>query len=419
MSASVAYSLSNTVRVISGEDSIRKLSSFLSSVGCENPLIILSRGAAETGISDAILAGKGVTTVTASDLHSDTVRVLVKRFTEQHHDGIIAVGGGSTIDLAKVLKLELLGVNTTDTRNEGTVQLDTAHPCYPLIAIPTTIGSGSAATQFAYIFSRTLQRTLYFSHTALFPAAVLLDPKLSKAISPLQTAMGVAAILGRAMESIISTLSTPSSEVYALEAIRLLLIHSFRVVHTPHDLEARLGISIASHLAGLAVSMTGGSLAHAGAVAMHTTTNIPYGQCMMVLLPHALQYNFSGSESALAKIATTVGISEGFVGKQEEDIEREALSCIEWTQTFFTELTSSLTPVPAQRLYDIAGKERQVRAMLPEHLEPIARVIHSSRDLLSSRHLPDMQDIISVLEAAYWGYAIDRDAVRYKHNESK
>ncbi len=418
MNTCVDFSLLNTVRLFSGEDSVRRLPTLLNSLSCRNPFVILSKKVAESGLTEAFLSSYNTFTVAASDIHTETVESIMKAFTEKEHDGIIAVGGGAVIDLSKVLKLNLLGVSIVDGLKEGAVQLSMDCPDYPLVAIPTTIGSGSGATPVAYIHSRTLGRTLYVTHRALFPHAVILDPKLSKAVSALQTAMGVSAILGRAVESITSARSVPTSEFYALQAIRLLKEHTSRVVHTPHDLEARLGISIASHLVGVAASMTGESLAHAASVTLEKITRIPYGQCMMVLLPHALRYNIEGTETALVRIATKVGVSNGHERMKAEEIERDAIACIDWIQQFFMQMTSSLTPVPDHRFYDIISKESQERAVLPEQLEHFAQLIHNSRDLLTSRNLPDVQDIISVLEAAYWGYPIDQDTVRYKHRQT-
>ena len=414
-----AFSLLNTVRIFSGEDSIRQLPDLLNSLACRNPFLIQSRNATETGLTDAFPSSYSLFTIAASEIHADAVEPLKRAFTKNQHDGIIAVGGGAVIDLAKVLKLSLLGVNIADGRNEGAVQLTMDRLDYPLVVIPTTIGSGSGATPVAYIHSKTLGRTLCLSHKTLFAHAVFLDPKLSKSVSALQTAMGVSAILGRAVESITSARSVPTSELHALQAIRLLKTHSFRVVHTPHDLEARLGISIASHLAGVAGSITGESLAHAVSLTMAKATHISYGQCMMILLPHALRYNLEGSETALARIATAVGISDGHDGMKAEDLERNAISCIDWIQQFLMQMTSSVTPIPDHRFYDIVNTESKQRALLPEQLEQIAQLIHISRDLLTSRNLPDVQDIISILEAAYWGYPIDQGTVRYKHRQKQ
>lgn len=396
------YSLHHPVRLYAGPDATKSLHDTLASLGCKNPFIIVSKSAVASGIGD-MLAGSDSKQfsididqgfhIATVDITTEVVPNLVDRYQKQHHDGLLALGGGAVIDLAKAVKLSILGTDATQESNEGFC-LAIRGDDIPFIAVPTTIGSGSGASRTAYIYSPQLQRTLRFIQNALFPQAVFLDPRLLRAVSPTQTVFSVAAILGRALESIFSALSNNISEIYALRAIELLNIHAFRVVHTPHDLQSRLGIAMASHLVGIATSSSRESLAHATAIVLEQEADIPYGQGMMIMIPHALRFNLSSGESVLNRFAKIVGTSPN-----TED-------CITWIQDFFTQLFAPLPNALPLRLYDIIDKQKKERLLHPEQLQLFAQQISDATDLLTSRVLPTEQDILKVLEAAYWGYPL-------------
>ncbi|WP_422478658.1 iron-containing alcohol dehydrogenase [Pleomorphochaeta sp. DL1XJH-081] len=428
MKAFVDYSLKNRVRTIFGKDAVRLLPELLASLGCHNPLIVMSNGAALIGDKDLLVSGwehptqthvsipSSFSILSSEEITSETTRELTRLFKKQGNDGIVAVGGGTVMDLAKTVKLSIHGIDATDENNEGfTLQVfDT--PC-PLILIPTTIGSGSGATQVAYLNDREHGRILRFEHFNLLPDVTIIDPKMTKAVSSLQTAMGVAAILGRAMESLTSTLSVQLTETYALQAIKLLQKHAFRIVHSPHDLEAREGIAVASQMAGYAASTTKAGIAHACAIVIEKFVGIPYGHCMMILLPHALRYNLRGNEMILAKVSSEIEVSKDDGTEDASTTEYAALATIDWVSQFFDSLTKSLSTPAPMRFHDIRKTEGKERLIRPEQLETLAQAIHNSVDLLTSRHTANTQDIIRVLEAAYWGYPLDQDMVRYKFKQ--
>ena len=372
------YRLHHPVRLYAGPDVSASLVDVLSSLGCNHPLIIASKSAVSTGIGDMLTSAdpEQLTIdihqsfqIATVDITTEVIPNLVDRYRTQGHDGLLAFGGGAVIDLAKTVKLSLLGTDATQESNEGSC-LAVRRDDIPFIAIPTTIGSGSGASRTAYIYSTALQRALRFTQTALFPQAVFLDPKLLRVVSPTQTVFSVAAILGRAVESISSVLSHKISEIYALRAIDLLQTHAFRVVHTPHDLQSRLGIAVASHLVGIATSSSRESLAHAAAIVLEQDADIPYGQGIMILLPHALRWNLSTQEPILTHFAKLVGVSPS-----TED-------CITWIQDFFAQLYAPLPAALPLRLYDIMDRQKKERLLHPEQLQLFAQQISGTTDLL-------------------------------------
>lgn len=429
MKGFIDYSLSNRVKTFFGKDAVKQLPGILSSLHCHNPLVLFSNGAALIGDKELLISGweqlqsdlhvekpSRFSIFSSEEISSETTKTLTELFRKQANDGIVAVGGGTVMDLAKTVKISIQGIDTTDENNEGFSLGEFTIPC-PLVLVPTTIGSGSGASQVAYLNDREHGRILRFEHQQLFPDVTILDPKMTKTVSPLQTAMGVAAILGRAMESITSTLSVQSSETYALHAIRLLQKHAFRVVHTPHDLEAREGIAVASQMAGFAASTTKAGMAHASAIAIEKLVGIPYGLCMMILLPHVLRYNLRGNESVLAKVGMEVGALGENRTEDQANVEKAALTTLDWIIRFLDSLTKSLSAPTAVRFHDLMSSDGVHRLIKPEQLELFAQSVHNSVDLLTSRHVANIQDIIRVLEAAYWGYPLDQEMVRYKYQQ--
>lgn len=416
--------LSNTVNIIAGIDSLQELEPLLLNMDCKNPFVIMSKGASTFGVGDMFIKDNRAevlsvqyTTIIVSttEISTTSVNSLVEQYKVGRCDSLIALGGGTIIDLVKLVKLSLLGIPTAQVHFEGTCILEEeerALPNLPLIAIPTTIGSGSGASQVAYVYSPEVNRPLRFDHHALLPHSVILDPKLSKTVPSIQTAMSVAAILGRAMESITSALSGPVSESYACHALRLLHEHSFRVIHTPHDLEARLGIAIASHLVGIAASMTRGGLAHVTALTLEKIVHIPYGQSMLIMLPHTLRYISDSSTEALERMAITVGICEKKPDKNSQQLVADALAGITWVNNFLTSITASMSPALPRKFYDILDNEKKQRLLRPEQLEDFASKILDNTDLLSNKRLPTLSEIVSILEAAYWGYPLNQDTSR-------
>jgi len=219
--------------------------------------------------------------------------------------------------------------------------------------------------------------------------------------------MGVAAILGRSLEALTSIASVPISDSFAKQALKLVIDHAFRVVHTPHDLEARGTIAVASQLAGTAASHSGGSIAHALSITISQLTEIPYGLAMRILLPHTLRYEESETRPILKSLEHILkGITIAEISS-EQGIEENTQPAILWVSEFLQGLTSGMTPPMARRFCDVYDMKGQSR-MLPVHrIEAMAIATAGSYDMLTSRSKPPVRDLVRILEASYWGYQLD------------
>ena len=193
-------------------------------------------------------------------------------------DIVVAVGGGSAIDMAKLINVYAAeGVQGNVSRG------------VPLIAIPTTAGAGSEATQFATVYIDKLKHSI--SDEALLPNVTIVDPALTRSLPPLVTATSGMDALSQAIESYWCVNSTDESKRYAREAIGLIVPHLREAVHAPAD-EPRLAMAQGAHLAGKAINITRTTAPHALSYALTSRFGVPHGQAVSLTLPAVFNFNY-------------------------------------------------------------------------------------------------------------------------------
>ena len=200
-------------------------------------------------------------------------------------DAVIAVGGGSVIDMAKLL-IALAHAPDPLAAVEGRAAL--APDKRPLIAVPTTAGSGSEATHFAVVYVEGTKHAV--AHPALRPARVIIDPELTYSLSPRLTALSGIDAFCQAMESMWSVHSTEHSREWAARAIALVLEHLPTATRNPTR-EARRSMSNAAFLAGRAIDVTRTTAAHALAYPLTAQYGVPHGQAVCLTLAALLAFN--------------------------------------------------------------------------------------------------------------------------------
>jgi alcohol dehydrogenase class IV len=210
-----------------------------------------------------------------------------KVFSQQKYDCIIAVGGGSVIDFAKMISV-LAGY--TGTMVMGLREAGSIIRTIPIIAIPTTSGSGSEATSFAVVYVDGVKHS--FENDSLIPDVVILDAALTESQSQYQTAVSGMDAFSQAVESMWSVNSTEISRRWSIEAIAIMASNLVRAVQKP-DMESRVAMMKAAHLAGKAINVTKTTAPHAFSYPITTYMGIPHGHACSVLLPFFAEYNFN------------------------------------------------------------------------------------------------------------------------------
>lgn len=215
----------------------------------------------------------------------------IDAFRSAPPDAVVAVGGGSVLDMAKL-------VNALAPQEISALDLVQGHapiqrPGLPLIAIPTTSGSGSEATHFAVVYVGF--RKYSVAGPAILPRAAIVDPVLTFTLDPFTTAVTGMDAFSQAVESYWSVHSTEESKILARRAIALVLRHLSDAVQAPTP-DARRGMSKAAHLAGRAINITKTTGAHALSYPLTSYFGIPHGQAVGLTLGRWLLFNSEVSD---------------------------------------------------------------------------------------------------------------------------
>ncbi|MEN8235306.1 MAG: phosphonoacetaldehyde reductase [Actinomycetota bacterium] len=221
-----------------------------------------------------------------ADPSVDDVNTAITAFRTAPPDLVIAVGGGSVIDLAKAVRV--IAPVASDATPFLTGERLIEQPGPPLVAIPTTAGTGSEATRYAVFTVNGEKRPI--GNPALLPDHVILDPELTYSLPPVVTASTGLDALAQAMESMWSTRSTDESYAHARTALRLALGHLRNAVHHPTP-ESRSGMCTAAHLAGRAIDVSATTAPHALSFHLTTEYGVPHGHAVALTLGAVLEYN--------------------------------------------------------------------------------------------------------------------------------
>ncbi|MEN2984482.1 MAG: iron-containing alcohol dehydrogenase [Dictyoglomaceae bacterium] len=217
------------------------------------------------------------------DIHS--IANLFNRAKDYKPDGIIAVGGGSVIDSAKIVSA-LLATNMNIFELRGK-EIEEA---LPIIAVPTTAGTGSEATRFAVVTDPELKDKFLLFGKALIPKVAIVDPELTFSMSSLVAGVTGIDALSHAIESFLSRSSTPYTDIWAKEAIETLWNNLIPAI-LENSTSSKEKVSYASFWAGVAINNTKTTLVHAMSRPLGGVYNVIHGIANGILLPAYLRYN--------------------------------------------------------------------------------------------------------------------------------
>ncbi|KNZ40419.1 iron-containing alcohol dehydrogenase [Acetobacterium bakii] len=292
--------------IICGKDSIQKLPELLKKQQLKKAMVISGPHLNKMGVVQKItdiLSHAAIDFATFVEIEAnpsvDTVDLATKAFLESGADSIIALGGGSPMDVAKAVGV-LAKFGGSITAYEGADKVPGA--IIPLIAIPTTAGTGSEVTAFSVITDRTRNYKLTVFSYELIPAYAVLDPNLVMT-TPEKTAAacGIDAMV-HAIEAYLSKAASPFSDAMAEKALELIgkNIRLFVADRTNEDAAANM--LIGSMFAGIAFAWARLGNVHAMAHPLGGYFDVPHGVANAVLLPVVLEYNALADTGRYAKI---------------------------------------------------------------------------------------------------------------------
>ena len=219
-------------------------------------------------------------------------------------DIVIGIGGGSAMDVAKAVAVvaahgaqakDFLGLN----RVPG--------PGIPTIMVPTTAGTGSEVTFTAVFVRHDLQKKEGMNSVFMYPDLALLDPEVTLSLPPQPTAASGMDALCHAIESYTSVIASPASEMFSLEAVRLIAENLRTCVHNGKDLEAREGQLLGSLYAGIGLANAGVGAAHSLSYPLGGKYGISHGVANTLMLPRIMEYNLPGALEKFAVVAEVMG----------------------------------------------------------------------------------------------------------------
>jgi len=210
-------------------------------------------------------------------------------------DLVVALGGGTAIDLAKMIAS--MSRHAESPRDIAVNAVPLSQGTLPLVAVPTTAGTGSEATHFAVVYVDGQKYSV--ADPCLLPCVAVVDPELTNSVPPRMTAATGLDAFCQAIESIWAVGATDESVAYATSAATLAFEHLAAATNTPTP-ESRHAMSLASHLAGKAINISKTTLPHAISYAITADYGIPHGAAVATTLSSVLAYNFGVSTSDCA-----------------------------------------------------------------------------------------------------------------------
>lgn len=242
---------------------------------------------------------------------SNFVDQTTKVFLDGNCDGVIAIGGGSAMDMAKMVALVArAGGKCADyeTSPPGDAQ------AFPLIAVPTTSGSGSEATNYAVIDNSETKRKFTVSGPALFPDVALVDPALCATMPANVTlATGLDAWV-HAAEGCLTKAPWITVNALTRRCVELVAGSLATAIKNPGDLDARSAMSEASTLGGCIISQSRTGMIHTMSVALAPWVEHSHGLLNAIITPHVMKFNVEHYEGRLATLVNWMGLDNTATG---------------------------------------------------------------------------------------------------------
>ena len=299
-----------------GAGASQQLATVLRSLGCSRPLIVTDRMMVELGYAGRLadqLEEAGIPSRCFAETEPEptaaSIRAGVQMVRDGDFDSIVALGGGSPIDSAKAIGiLGKFGGEMRDYR----FPRDVSEAGLPLIAIPTTAGTGSEATRFTIITDETSDEKMLCAGLGFMPVAALIDYELTLSLPPRVTADTGIDALTHAIEAYVSRKASLYSDAQALEAMRLLAPNLRAAFHEPRNLAAREAMMLGATLAGIAFSNASVALVHGMSRPIGAFFHVPHGLSNAMLLPAVTAFSIPAAPERYADCARAMGVaSEG------------------------------------------------------------------------------------------------------------
>lgn len=371
-------------RIVFGNGCALQCADFLAGVGVKRVLIVSSTPVIPTlcDVTDT-LRKAGVEALFAPPVDREPTRGMFEAVLpvvkEREIDGVLGIGGGSAIDVAKLVAAlsggtqtvqEVFGINLLRQRK------------LPLVCMPTTAGTGAEVSPNAILLDEAdeLKKGVVSPH--LVPDAAYVDPLLTVSVPPAVTAATGLDALTHCIEAYANKFAHPIVDLYALQGIRLISTNLVKAVRNGKDLEARAAMALGSLYGGLCLGPVNTAAVHALAYPLGGRFHVAHGVSNALLLPHVLRFNFSIAPERYAAISAALGVQRN--GSDLHAAEKGVEFLSQLSRDCGVPQKLSDFKIPRDAIPTMAGAAMKVTRLLKNNLRPLTEA-----------------DAIQIYEAAY------------------
>jgi alcohol dehydrogenase len=384
----------NPVKILSGEKALENIPFELELLNARRPMIVTDKGVVQAGLINVLTAALGGSNLTIGAVYDRTppdssslvVSEAAALFRDGACDSLIAVGGGSVLDTAKGINIVISEETTDLMKFIGADRL--TKPMRPMIAVPTTAGTGSEVTLVAVIANEEKRFKMLFTSYLLLPRVAVLDPRMTLTMPPRITAATAMDALTHAVEAYSCLQKNPLSDAYAWAAIDLVRKYMITAVTDGKNEEARMALANAALMAGCAFSNSMVGLIHGIGHAVGGVSRVPHGMAMAILLPWGMEYNMGKCASHYGELLLPLAGPDEYLKTVPEKRADRSVAVVR-------EMNA--------RLHQLAGMPVTLKecGVKRESLPDIARTALGDGALVFNPEESDYSEILGILRKAY------------------
>lgn len=368
------FTFETTPLLVCEDGAAKRLGAMIRERGAARPLIVTDKGLIDAGIIAPVIEAMrqdGVEPVLFSDVLADPPETSVDAAVDfargQGIDAVIGLGGGSSMDTAKLVAVLAKGdAGVAQIYGTGLAK----GPRLPLLQVPTTAGTGSEVTPIAIVTTPDDQKMGVIS-SLMFPDAAVLDAELTLGLPPRVTAMtGIDAIV-HAIEGYTSrNRKNPISDSLAMKAIGLMYGALGRAVANGRDIEARRDMLLGATLAGMAFANSPVGAVHALAYPLGGLFHVPHGLSNALVLGPVLQFNLEAAQGHYAELSAATHPEETFA-----DAKAAAAAFVDAIQTLVTQMPME------QRLTDVGVQRQDIERLAIDAMKVQRLLVNNPREV--------------------------------------
>lgn len=312
-----------------GRGALADLSNIINRYNMKSVMIVYDGGVKAAGIADKVIAEvekSGISYCIFDGVIPNPTNEVVEEAAiiakAKKVDGFVAVGGGSSIDLAKAVNV--LMTNPGRIGEYGGMNM-VKNPCLPLIAIPTTAGTSSEITNVSALIDTKKVIKYVVIDNYIVASDVIADPELTRTVPQSVTAATGMDAITHAVESYISTMATPLTEYNALEGLKILYNNLPKVCENGNDMDAREQMMLGCIITGFSFSNANLGLVHGIAHTLSAHFGLAHGMANATVLPYVMRYNAESCPEKMVKLAEAIGLPTSGDVAEDKYLLSEAL----------------------------------------------------------------------------------------------